>query len=365
VPTKQDESSDVAAKCAAEGTTETGCADAFDRSGRCSWKCADGSCEPVTIGVAKGGFESADNPALYHFTDNSDGTLFDIGSHEFVRGVDYRFVDKGVDQKYPFKIGLSRTSPLPATMTSDPAAVLGDGAGTQQIQMKLAADFGDNGDHLVYFSPDHTSMTSAPLKIAAAPCGGGDGGDENCCVPTDPTADTTQEVAAECAKVGLVSEARCDAHSLCEWKCADAPPPPPPPPPTTDVTVAKGCAVRFVSPTVTHLSALVPQCGGTCAANKQQCYGQWHGTRAYSCTCPEVGTCGRDLCGNGVVDRLEQCDDGNADNADKCTNQCVWNRKHDGRASAPNLQALLPSYTESACKDVCTAKQRQRGYRKV
>merc|ERR1712166_1111912 len=35
------------------------------------------------------------------------------------------------------------------------------------------------------------------------------------------------------------------------------------------------------------------------------------------------------MCGNGIANRpVEECDDGNTNNDDKCTNQCHWNRDY-------------------------------------
>ena len=100
----------------------------------------------------------------------------------------------------------------------------------------------------------------------------------------------------------------------------------PPPPPEIDITVSPGCDV---SGGATNQPLA---CHGVCRDTQQKCFGQFHGDpktpRGYSCTCPELGICVRNMCGDGIVDRpVEECDDGNNMNNDHCTNACKWNRK--------------------------------------
>lgn len=50
------------------------------------------------------------------------------------------------------------------------------------------------------------------------------------------------------------------------------------------------------------------------------------GSRCCVSECPEFGQCARSTgfcCGNGIVDALEECDDGNAQQADACTTACT------------------------------------------
>lgn len=103
--------------------------------------------------------------------------------------------------------------------------------------------------------------------------------------------------------------------------------PPPSPPPTVDITVGSGCDVNGGTSTTPY------ECHGTCKETGLSCFGQYHGDprnpHGYSCTCPSIGVCSRDMCGDGIHDQLtEECDDGNTNSIDQCTNDCKRNRKY-------------------------------------
>ena len=130
------------------------------------------------------------------------------------------------------------------------------------------------------------------------------------------------------------------------------PPPPPPPPPLVDITVGPGCDVSGGASTTPY------QCHGTCKETGLSCFGQYHGDprnpHGYSCTCPSVGVCSRDMCGDGIHDQLtEECDDGNANSFDQCTNDCKRNRKYREieAATAPAPEGCTVSDTGGDCHE--------------
>lgn len=58
-------------------------------------------------------------------------------------------------------------------------------------------------------------------------------------------------------------------------------------------------------------------CPDSCTFNTTQCSGS---TECGCCTCPEIEV--EDVCGNGVVESPEECDDGNSVNGDGCNAFC-------------------------------------------
>ena len=71
-------------------------------------------------------------------------------------------------------------------------------------------------------------------------------------------------------------------------------------------------------------------CVAACAPN---CAGKSCGNDGCGCECGECGagfactvggTCKASVCGNGVVDFNEECDDGNTDSGDGCSAECNW-----------------------------------------
>ncbi len=61
-------------------------------------------------------------------------------------------------------------------------------------------------------------------------------------------------------------------------------------------------------------------------------------------------SCQLNTCGNGMLDPLEECDDGNADNSDSCLDNCLWNRCGDGSVYLQKTDAENPNATEE-CDD--------------
>jgi len=81
------------------------------------------------------------------------------------------------------------------------------------------------------------------------------------------------------------------------------------------------------------------QCGDTCIGTGEECdppgsVCQGTGTCLPDCTC--IGG-GQNLCGNGVVDSGEQCDDGvNGDDTDQCYDDCTFTYCGDSILQNPN-----------------------------
>ena len=147
----------------------------------------------------------------------------------------------------------------------------------------------------------------------------------------------TPQCGGKCGRAGQQCALQQTANGVeCGCPNADA----------VDVTVSQGCSVSggYSAPY---------SCKGTCKDSGLNCVGQALGDpkspRGFSCTCPAVGVCVRDTCGNGVVDKpVEECDDGNTNNNDKCTDQCRWN---------PNYKKPATSTTTTTTVNTCTGDE--------
>jgi len=179
---------------------------------------------------------------------------------------------------------------------------------------------------------DHTCTPGTPLAEGSA-CGAGEvciGG--NCIAGS--CGDGLVEAPEECDDGNATSGDGCEAS--CTFTCLSTDP-------ARDCAAADPCAGNGACDDTTHVcSAGTPLADGTACGTGKYC---------------DAGVCTTAVCGNGMVEPGEQCDDGNATNGDGCDTSCTFsctNPATDCTAAPPACQAWQCSAAH-ACAAVADA----------
>ena len=86
--------------------------------------------------------------------------------------------------------------------------------------------------------------------------------------------------------------------------------------------------------------------------------GSWNCNNAqYNCSCPGGGS--GSVCGNGVVESGEQCDDGGTVNGDGCTSTCQYQSSGGGGGTGPAVCTVAPNPVNSNTTYTYTAQPTQ------
>ncbi len=148
----------------------------------------------------------------------------------------------------------------------------------------------------------------------------------------------TQEVYVQDKNGNLTTEIRFIGNAQCGWYCQ---------PPSCNETgkCTGGCKLKYISQCPMSESSVAPATTGTSGSSAS---GSTQSTGTSSA--PPLPP----LCGNAVVEAGEQCDDGNRNPADNCTNSCMRPRCGDAIVHTGEECDDANQDNTDGCTTICT-----------